>query len=169
MRANLIVSTRIHSLGPTNELQSPDETVIDETDSEDCAAEVAANDSGQGCARPESTTDESALGQRAREILAIRGRRYAIFGKAMFGEPAWDMLLLLYVSDPTAAQTVSELAELAGASKSTGLRWIKYLESQRLICRQSHATDRRAEVVTLSDKGLGAIKLYLSETLRNCQ
>jgi DNA-binding MarR family transcriptional regulator len=143
--------------------------VIDESNNEDYPARAGANSVGEGCARPEGMPNGSVLRQRAREILVMRRKRYPIFGRAMFGEPAWDMLLLLYLSEATSARTVSELADLAGASKSTGLRWIRYLESQRLICRQSHATDKRAEVVALSEKGVGAIELYLHETLENWQ
>lgn len=108
------------------------------------------------------------LRRRAEEILALRQRRYAVFGRAMFGEPAWDMILLLYVAAPGSAETVSKLASLAAASKSTGLRWIKYLEAQCLIRCASHSTDRRAEVVSLTSKGVEAIESYLRETMRDC-
>jgi DNA-binding MarR family transcriptional regulator len=154
-------------LGPISTFKRPDETVIDEANSEDSPAQQTANSGGEDCPHPEAMANGSALGQRAREILVMRRKRYPIFGRAMFGEPAWDMLLLLYLSGATSAKMVSELAELAGASKSTGLRWVRYLEAQRLICRQSHATDKRAEVVTLSEKGVGAIEFYLHETLEN--
>jgi DNA-binding MarR family transcriptional regulator len=80
----------------------------------------------------------------------------------MFGEPAWEMLLLLYALP--SRQTITRLAELASASKSTAIRWIDYLESQRLIVREVHPTDNRAVFVDLTDKGREAIRLYLSGT-----
>lgn len=100
--------------------------------------------------------------QRALDLLSSRRKRHAIFGKAMFGEPAWEMLLLLYSLGPR--ETVSRLAELAYASKSTAIRWIDYLESQRLVRRESHPTDKRATFVNLTEKGRDAIRLFLSET-----
>jgi predicted transcriptional regulator len=105
------------------------------------------------------------LQRHAREILANRKRRHDIFGRAIFGEPAWEMLLLLYVAEAGRRQTISRLAELAGASKSTGLRWVDYLEGQGLIRRESHPTDKRAAFVELTDKGKDALELYLSDTL----
>lgn len=98
----------------------------------------------------------------ALELLRLRKHRHEIFGRAMFGEPAWEMLLLLYAVGPR--QTVSHLARLVGASKSTAIRWIDYLDSQRLVQRHSHPTDKRAVVVELTQKGRNAIRLYLSET-----
>jgi DNA-binding MarR family transcriptional regulator len=105
------------------------------------------------------------LQRQARNIIANRRRRHDIFGKAMFGEPAWEMLLLLYALESGARQTITRMADLAGASKSTALRWIDYLEVQRLIRRDSHPTDRRAAFVELTNKGRHAIELYLSDTL----
>lgn len=105
------------------------------------------------------------LERRARDVLANRKRRHDIFGKGMFGEPAWEMLLLLYVMQGGARQTISRLGEGAGVSKSTALRWIDYLEARRLIRRESHPTDRRAAFVELTDKGRDALELYLFETL----
>ncbi len=80
----------------------------------------------------------------------------------MFGEPAWEMLLLLYAIGPR--ETVSRLAELAHASKSTAIRWIDYLECQGLVRREAHPTDKRALLVELTEKGSDAIRMYLSET-----
>lgn len=112
-----------------------------------------------------SASDSRPLQRRAREILANRRRRYEIFGRAMFSEPAWEILLLLYTVEAGPRQTISRLADLSGASKSTALRWIDYLEGQRLVRRESHPTDRRSAFVELSERGREAIELYLSDTL----
>jgi DNA-binding MarR family transcriptional regulator len=106
---------------------------------------------------------------RAREILLRRRRREQIFGKGMFGEPAWDMLLLLYVSESGRRQTISRLAKFAGASKSTAIRWMDYLEGQKLISRETHPTDKRAVFVELSRRGRDAMELYLSDTAISSQ
>lgn len=101
---------------------------------------------------------------RARDILARRRARHEVFGKAMFSEPAWEMLLLLYVLESGPRQTISTLADLCAASKSTALRWIRYLEGQRLIQRESHPTDLRSAFVELTEKGRSTLELYLSGT-----
>lgn len=102
---------------------------------------------------------------RAREILADRKRRHEVFSKAMFGEPAWEMLLLLYILRSGTRQTIGRLGELAGASKSTALRWIEYLEQQRLVRRETHPTDKRAIFVELTEKAIESLEAYLSGTL----
>jgi DNA-binding MarR family transcriptional regulator len=75
-------------------------------------------------------------------------------------------LLWLYALNSGPRQTVSSLANLINASKSTTLRWVDYLDSQRLIRREPHPTDRRAAFVELTEKGRGALGVYLSGTLR---
>lgn len=106
----------------------------------------------------------SALMRRARDTLANRRRRQDIFGRAMFGEPAWEMLLLLYITEPGPRQSISRLADESGASRTTALRWIDYLEGQGLIRREAHPNDRRVAFVQLTEKGRESIELYLSET-----
>lgn len=105
-----------------------------------------------------------ALMRRARDTLANRRRRQDIFGKAMFGEPAWEMLLLLYITEPGPRQSISRLADESGASRTTALRWIDYLEGQGLIRREAHPNDRRIAFVQLTQKGRQSIELYLIET-----
>ena len=109
------------------------------------------------------STEAAASGKlldRAGAILAARRRREAIFG-----EPAWEMLLLLYVGESESRRTIGRLGDLAGISKSTTLRWIDYLDSRGLVRREPHPTDRRAVFVELTRKGRRAIDLYLSGTL----
>ena len=107
---------------------------------------------------------EQLLG-RAREIFTHRRKRLEIFGKDMFGEPAFEMLLLLYMAQRANRYTVGQLGQLSGASKSTASRWIDYLEREQLIERQPHPTDLRLSFVKLSDKGAERTELYLTETL----
>lgn len=102
---------------------------------------------------------------RAQQILAHRRRRVELFGKELFGEPAWEMLLLLYVARTTQRYTVGQLAQASGAPKSSGARWIDHLEQQGLVEKDQHPTDRRTAFVRLSQKGQDELSLYLSETL----
>lgn len=106
------------------------------------------------------------LVEKAQEILANRRLRSRFFGKSMFSEAAWEMLLLLYVTESGPRHTVSRFAQLAGYSKSTAIRWIEYLAQHQLILREPHPTDMRSAYVGLSSKGRDALEAYLSETLR---
>lgn len=104
------------------------------------------------------------LERRAQRILTLRRRRAEGFGKAMFSEPAWDMLLILYASNSSERLTVNRLIRLSGASKATALRWIDYLVDQRLIARTPHPTDARCVFVVLTEKGKGSLDAYLSDS-----
>jgi DNA-binding MarR family transcriptional regulator len=108
--------------------------------------------------------EELKLEQRARRLLENRRKRIAIFGVQMFAEPAWDMLLLLYLSGRGRRQTQSSLCELSGASRSTAMRWIEFLAGRGLVRREDHPTDKRQNFVSLTEKGRHLLDLYLSET-----
>lgn len=82
----------------------------------------------------------------------------------MFGEPGWDILLILYTEEDARRQTISHLAT-ACSPMSTGLRWLDYLESQQWICRRPHPTDARVDFVELTDKARNALDSYFSEAL----
>lgn len=111
------------------------------------------------------SVSEQSLLAKAEQLIASRRRREDIFDRAMFGEPAWDMLLLLYARDASARQTLGQLSDLSGTTKTTALRWIDYLEKKQLVRREAHPTDRRAAFVQLTDEGRDAIELYLSDTV----
>ena len=111
---------------------------------------------------PSAALPKNLLLARAHEILSRRQRRLRHFGKAMFGEPAWEMLLALYVEG--ARVPVTRLTELSGGTKATAIRWIEYLEKERLIKREPHPTDRRSLIVHLTDRGLATLEAYLSDT-----
>src|SRR5438128_12064817 len=50
--------------------------------------------------------------QLSRDIVARRKARSRYFSRAMFGEPGWDMLLVLFAMDAAGArQTVGSLTE----------------------------------------------------------
>lgn len=100
---------------------------------------------------------------RARIVLESRRRRFRYFKRSMFGEPAWDMLLVLYITEPTEGrQSISRLAELVETPISTTARWIDYLERERLVEREPHPTDKRAIYIRLVAKGRDLLDAYLS-------
>jgi DNA-binding MarR family transcriptional regulator len=104
----------------------------------------------------------------AHALCRARQRRTAYVSRAMLGEPAWDMLLVLYINDFDGPRlSVGRLATLSGAPMTTALRWLDYLAKERLISRQPHPTDRRSELVELTDRARSALNQYLSETLED--
>ena len=123
----------------------------------------ATEDVGFIVCRPAGIS-QSQLHARAAGLLHCRQARSRHFASAMFGETAWDMLLTLYISEAE-AMTLSHLAQLVEAPPSSALRWIEYLEAQRLARRDAHPNDRRSALVKLTHKGRAALELYLTETI----
>ena len=81
----------------------------------------------------------------------------------MFGEPAWEMLLCLYITDQSEGhQSISRLAELVETPLSTTVRWIDYLDRERLIEREPNPTDKRVIYIRLAARGRELLEAYLS-------
>ena len=106
--------------------------------------------------------DRETLTSRARMLYSSRRLRERYFDRQLFAEPAWDMLLLLYVTEHSSARlTTTRLAELIDTPLTTVLRWLNHLEAAQLIERQGHPTDRRTTFIGLPEKGRAALESYL--------
>ena len=107
--------------------------------------------------------EREALVSRARKLLAVRRMRKQYFDRDIFGEPAWEILLALYVTDDAGARlTLTKLAEWIEAPLTTVIRWVRALEDQSLVGRVEHPTDRRIIFIRLLDKGRTALDSYLA-------
>jgi DNA-binding MarR family transcriptional regulator len=101
----------------------------------------------------------------AQTIIEARRRRAEIFNPAMFGEPAWELLLTLFVMDREGPRlTIGRLAQVAGTKLTTALRWLEYLEDQEFVRREQHPNDARTAFIELTDKARNTLRLYLSGT-----
>ncbi|BDI61066.1 winged helix DNA-binding protein [Qipengyuania nanhaisediminis] len=100
----------------------------------------------------------------ARKIYAVRRRRAAIFGNAeMFGEPAWDILLDLYIAHVDGKPvSVSSACIGSAAPPTTGLRWLGVLAEQELVLREHDPQDQRRVLVRLTDRGLEAMDEFFA-------
>lgn len=102
----------------------------------------------------------------AKDAYAVRRRRGAIFASDdIFGEPAWDILLDLYVAHAEGKPvSVSSACIGSAAPPTTGLRWLGVLAEQELVLRQHDPEDQRRVLVCLTEKGLTAMDEYFSST-----
>lgn len=106
----------------------------------------------------------AAMADVAREIYTQRRRRVATFGNPdLFGEPAWDILLDLYIAEAD-GKTVSVSSACIGsaAPPTTGLRWLGVLAENDLILREHDPQDQRRVLVRLTDRGLAAMDQFFS-------
>ncbi|MDP9423683.1 MAG: winged helix DNA-binding protein [Pseudomonadota bacterium] len=100
---------------------------------------------------------------RAQQVLRHRQLRTEYFPRSIFSEAAWEILLVLYVTDSAGPrQTLASLAKLTATPPTTVQRWVDYLVRERLVQRDSHPTDRRVTFVSLLGKGRKALDDYLS-------
>jgi DNA-binding MarR family transcriptional regulator len=89
-----------------------------------------------------------------RSIIRARRRRDEIFGKKkdLFSDPAWDMLLDLYLSRLERRRVaVSSLCIAASVPSTTALRWIKTMCDHGLFVRSADPEDGRRFFIHLSD------------------
>lgn len=111
--------------------------------------------------------DPDALLNRANLIFSARRLRAQVFGKAMFGETGWDLLLALYIDGRRSGRTsVSSLIRLSEAPQTTVLRWLDYLESRGWVDRDREQTNRKQATVDITQQGRAALDNYLTKTLR---
>ena len=113
----------------------------------------------------QSTLTREALVQAARRELERRRRRTRFLPEGMFGEPAWEILLMLYVEQHGVRLKIARLTEMIGLPGTTTLRWVNYLQDRHLILREEHPTDRRAVFVRLTPKAIETIDGFFSEAL----
>lgn len=111
----------------------------------------------------------AAYAEAAKEIYSTRRRRTAIFGNPeLFGEPAWDILLDLYIAHVDGKQvSVSSACIGSAAPPTTGLRWLGVLAEQDLILREHDPEDQRRVLVRLTERGLMAMDKYFASSTKS--
>lgn len=91
-----------------------------------------------------------------------RGVRASFFDDGLFGEPAWDILLDLYIQQTQSRRTsVTSACIAARVPASTALRWIGQLHDAGLISRQRDTEDCRRWFLELTAKGFVKMEAYL--------
>jgi DNA-binding MarR family transcriptional regulator len=102
---------------------------------------------------------------RVRHYLRQRHRRNQLFSAEIFADPAWDILLDLFVSDLEARPvSISDACLASGVPPTTALRWIKHLERAGHLRRTPSETDGRRVYLTLSARSRRNIADWVSVT-----
>ena len=109
--------------------------------------------------------DEENLLKAARSIVEMQALRRQFFPAAMFGEPAWDILLALYLASARADRTVDRLAQHSGAPLSTAIRWLNYLEAEGLVMLDTNVHEPAQRQVHLTDKANRSLRAFLSQNI----
>ncbi len=104
-----------------------------------------------------------ALVQVAKRLYEVRQKRDAMLGEALFSEPAWDMLLDLFISDHEGRRlSVSAVCIGARSPSATALRYLAMLQDADLIVRTRDTSDGRRSHVGLTPLGRRRMVTLLS-------
>lgn len=103
--------------------------------------------------------------QAAMRALAHRRLRDSHFEERdIFGEPAWDILLDLYVHHEKRVDVSVTSACIASAvPATTGLRWLNLLKDQGLLFIEPDPNDNRRRFVRLTPEGYECMTQYLNQ------
>lgn len=97
---------------------------------------------------------QPALSQAITNILALRRRRPEQLEAALFGEPAWDMLLVLFKASLDRTElTIEEVCKSSGTYESTARRWMAVLVDQHMAELDCEERDDRLKTVRLTEQG----------------
>lgn len=113
---------------------------------------------------PRFTDAPAAAVEEARRLYRLRRQRDQEFGPRLFGEPAWDLLLDLYIaaSDPRLVSVVSSSIAASVSAQDTA-RWLTLLEEHGLVERLSPDTEMSRAIVTLTQSAFDRMTTLLSE------
>ena len=103
--------------------------------------------------------------QAAARLYAQRRARDRTFGRlgALFRDPAWDIVLDLYVAESEGRSvSVSSAAIASGTPMSTGLRCIDAMVEDGLVRREPDPSGARRSFAVLTGEARGALELYLA-------
>lgn len=101
------------------------------------------------------------LHRAASHLFADRRLRERWISRTLFSEPAWDIMLDLYIKglEGEAVATTS-LAVASSIPTTTALRWIATLEEAGFLEREESIRDRRVHHCRLTEKGFEAMTCY---------
>jgi hypothetical protein len=102
---------------------------------------------------------EEVLASFVSRLRKLRMRRNELFGAPLFRDPAWDMLLDLYVAHHRKENlTVTSLCYGAGVPISTGTRHLQRLENHGLVVREEDECDMRRTIAKPTAKAISGMQ-----------
>lgn len=109
--------------------------------------------------------DSGFWGVFAEELYRDRRRRASYLPCHLLGEPAWDILLDLYIAEKR-NQTVSVTSACIAAAVplTTALRWLRQLERDGLVERRNDESDARRRYVRLTESGYERMTAFFADT-----
>lgn len=102
---------------------------------------------------------QAALCKIVKDAIRLRRRREALFGSGLFADPAWDILLELWVAEHQQTKlSVSSICHVSAVPPTTALRWLERLERDGWVTRSADVRDGRRWWLALTDAGRDAFE-----------
>lgn len=113
---------------------------------------------------PSRTNDLIKLARLAKREYVQRNRRARYFEGNLFADPAWDILLDLFIGKIAGLRlSITSVCIASQVPSTTALRWIKQLEGEGLLLRTDDTTDHRRSFIELTDRAFDAMAAYFRE------
>ncbi len=127
----------------------------------------AAAPSGFPTTHGQQAAPPASLADLARRFYSQRRRRSRHLPAGLFGEPAWDILLDLFIAAEEGRRIpVTSACIAADVPATTGLRWLQVLENSELVERRADPADGRRTHVALTVAGYTAMATCLAVEAR---
>lgn len=113
------------------------------------------------------TSDSVYLYRLAEALVRLRRLRDRHFDADLFADPAWDMLLDLFIQRAKGRRVdVTSICNASQVPETTALRWLGIIQKRGWISRETDSRDRRRVFVGLSRSGEVAVTEYLTAAAR---
>jgi DNA-binding transcriptional ArsR family regulator len=109
----------------------------------------------------DASTDGFHLRAVAKRVLEDRLKRKGFFPSSLFGEAAWDAILILFCAEQEMSNCAESLALRLDLPLTTMGRWLAVLENEGLIEVQPKSLLSEREALRLSVSGRNAVQAYL--------
>jgi hypothetical protein len=101
----------------------------------------------------------------AKRAWKARRERQRLFGPSIAADPAWDILLDLFIARIEGREvTISTAAATIGSSEPTLLRWVAQLIENKFVSSPSYGAEPLNRRLSLTDEGLNLMCDYFIRT-----
>lgn len=106
------------------------------------------------------------LTEFARQILTGRKQRERFFDPVLFSNPAWDLMLHLYVATAEdGGMSVPDYCASSSTPKGVLLRWLDYFQQEEMVETADDPERADQTLIRLSDTTHMAVSAYLASLI----